>query len=130
MKSAFDGAGIKPEDIQYILPAATGGTNSDEGEARALGRLFGNNLHSSVSVGAPKILFGNLLGASGACDVAIACLAIERGEAPITMGCADPDACWSWSKDCGIAVSRKIENVMINSIGRGGVNASLVLSKI
>ena len=130
MKAAIDGSGIKPDDIQYILPAATGGLNSDEGEAMALGRLFGESLISSVSVGAPKTLFGNLLGASGAVDAAIACLAIERGEAPITMGCADPEAGWRWSKDYGVVVFKEIENVMINSIGRGGVNASLVLGRI
>jgi 3-oxoacyl-(acyl-carrier-protein) synthase len=130
MKSAIDGAGIKPDDIHYILPAATGGMNSDEGEAKALGNLFGERLNASVSVGVPKTLFGNLLGASGACDAAIACLAIERGLAPVTMGCSDPDAGWRWSKDFGVAVFRDIENVMINSIGRGGVNASLVLGRM
>jgi 3-oxoacyl-(acyl-carrier-protein) synthase len=130
MKAAIDGAGIKPDDIQFLLPAASGGINSDEGEARALGHTFGEGLGASVLVGAPKTLFGNLLGASGAVDAAVACLAIERGLAPITMGCDDPEADWKWSKDYGVAVFREIENVMINSIGRGGVNASLVLGKM
>jgi 3-oxoacyl-(acyl-carrier-protein) synthase len=57
MKAAIDGAGIMPDDIQFILPAATGGMNSDEGEARALGSIFGERLFSSASVGVPKSLF-------------------------------------------------------------------------
>ena len=130
MNAAIDGAGINADNIQFILPAATGGMNSDEGEARAMNNIFGKSLNASISVGVPKTLFGNLLGASGAADTAIACLAMERGIVPITMGCIDPETGWRWAKDYGVAVFREIENVMVNSIGRGGVNASLVLGRM
>ena len=52
-----------------------------------------------------------------------------KGAAPAATGCADPDDGCAWAKSVGHSHGRQVNNVMINSIGRGGVNASLILGR-
>jgi len=124
MRLSIQRAGI--EEINYLMPGGMAGTDYDASESRAINAVFGDSV---PNIGVPKSLFGNTLGASGAIDVAVGCMAMQRGVMPTHTGCKVPD------EDCGWAVSDvkreegAVENVMINSIGRGGVNASLVLSK-
>lgn len=126
MLIALSQAGLSPGDIDYLLPAGAGGALSDESEAAAVAGVFGKS--NGFSVGIPKACYGNLLGASGALDAAVACMAMERGVAPRANVC-NPEEGWEWLTKKNGSKSG-INNVMINSTGRGGVNACLVLGKI
>ena len=127
MQNAIDIAGLNAVDIDYLLPAATAGRLTDAAEALAIRAVFGERA-GGLPMGMPKALFGNLLGASGALDAAAACIAIGRGAMP-DMPAQNPEEEWGWlSRNAGD--NRKIKTVMINSIGRGGVNACLVLGGV
>jgi len=82
----------------------------------------------AVSVSGTKAFYGHALGASGAIEVAISCLAIEHGWAPPTLNLEDPgDGCdLDYVGPAGRGQS--IGTVLSNSFGFGGINASLVLS--
>lgn len=126
MNMALAAAGVGSGEIDYIMPSGNGGAVYDKAEAAALCSVFGDGLNST-RIGVPKAAFGNLLGASGAVDAAIACLAIESGSASAHTGCMTPDDGAEAFKDSGVSINKSIKNVLINSVGRGGVNTCLVL---
>ncbi len=130
MDAAMAEAGINCGQVDYLMPAGNGGVKPDTGEARAINKALKKELEGGLAVGVPKSLFGNLLGASGAVDAAIACLAIMNGIAPTATGCTQPEPGWRWAKESGTSVKKEIKNALINSTGRGGVHASLVIGKM
>jgi 3-oxoacyl-(acyl-carrier-protein) synthase len=124
MKLAMGRAGV--DGVDYIMPGAMAGVEYDVSESRAINSVFGENV---PTLGIPKSLFGNTLGASGTIDVALACIAMQRGISPAHTGCTEPDEGCGWAATNELGVNGNLDNVMVNSIGRGGVNASLILSK-
>jgi len=124
MRLAIQRSGV--DNIDYLMPAGMAGKEYDASESNAIASVFGGD---TPAAGVPKSLFGNIIGASGAVDVAIGCMAMNRGIAPAYTGCNDPDEGCGWAASDSNYVERNISNVMVNSIGRGGVNASLVLSR-
>ncbi len=129
MRKALSGAGIDAGRIDCLLPAGLGGIEFDAAEAHALSSVFGDALKNGPSIGIPKALYGNLLGASGAMDAAVACLAMDRGTMPTSTGCTAPEEGCDWANGGDKSAMRKFNFAMVNSVGRGGVNASLVLGK-
>jgi 3-oxoacyl-(acyl-carrier-protein) synthase len=134
MKLALAGAGrenaMAPGDIGYLMPAGLGGVASDASEANAIRDVFGGELENGLAVGIPRSQYGNPLGASGALDCAVACASMDKGTMPTSTGCASPEDGWSWA-NCGAAsVNKSLDCVMVNSMGRGGVNVSVVLKKV
>ncbi len=65
------------------------------------------------------------MGASGALDAAFACMALGRGETP-TLKVIDPEFDFF---DGGGKKKINKRDIIINSIGRGGVNACLLIGK-
>ena len=78
---------------------------------------------------APKAIFGNMLGASGAVDVATTVLAMTHEMVPPTINYKEPDT------DCDLdicpneAQNKEIKNAIVINRGRGGINCALVLQK-
>lgn len=126
MRIALDKSGIGPDKIGYFMPAGMAGRLYDRSESGAVRQVFGR----CPVVGVPKSLYGNLLGASGALDVITACIAMSKGTAPTHTGCVTPDEGCGFAAGPGGPVKMDINNVMINSIGRSGVNACLVIGKV
>jgi len=128
MEGALGSAGLVAGDIDYLMPAGMAGMLHDRSESNAVRRVFGENVPAA---GIPKTLFGNLLGASGALDAVTGCMAMSKGIAPTHTGCASPDDGCGWAvSQKGLSVVKDIRRVMINSTGRGGVNACIVLERL
>jgi 3-oxoacyl-[acyl-carrier-protein] synthase II len=84
-----------------------------------------------VVVSSSKSMTGHLLGAAGAIEAAVCCLAIEHSTVPPTINLDNPDP------DCDLDycphVARKnypINVALSNSFGFGGHNASLLFKKV
>lgn len=127
IEGALNSAGLGPEDIDYLMPAGMAGNLYDRSESNAVRRVFGKNVPAA---GITKTLYGNLLGASGALDAITGCMAMSKGIAPTHTGCASPDDGCGWAAEQGLSVEKDIRRVMINSTGRGGVNACIVLERL
>jgi 3-oxoacyl-[acyl-carrier-protein] synthase II len=130
MRIALDAAGLDANAVDCLMPAGAGVKRFDESEANALGDVFGSRLEEGMAVSIPKSMFGNLLGASGAVDIATACFSMQRDEFPAWTGCETPAPGWEWASGGDGMVKRIIDTAVVNSIGRGGVNASIVLRNI
>jgi 3-oxoacyl-(acyl-carrier-protein) synthase len=88
--------------------------------------VFGDHA-DTLAVSGTKGWHGHALGASGAIETAIACLAIERSWVPPTLNCRDPDPAGNlWHVPEG-GLTLRPRAVLKNSFGFGGSNATLLL---
>jgi 3-oxoacyl-[acyl-carrier-protein] synthase II len=128
MRLALRDAGIAPEDVDTVNSHGSGTPLNDGTETRALKALLGDRA-GEVPVSGTKSLLGHALGASGAIEAAISCLAIRRGLVPGTANLTEPDA------DCDLDYvtdgprEQAVSSVLSNSFGFGGINASLVFQQ-
>jgi 3-oxoacyl-[acyl-carrier-protein] synthase II len=128
MRGALASAGLRPEDVDHVNAHATSTPMGDEGEARALSRLFGSHAER-VSVSAPKSMLGHTLGAAGGIETGILALSIARSIVPPTLNYDEPDPECPIAGVSGAAREQQVQVGLKNSFGFGGTNASLVLRR-
>ena len=126
MQSALIDANIKNSEIDYINAHGTSTPLGDMIELKAIGRLLEDN-SSKTSISSTKSATGHLLGAAGAIEAIFSILSIVNQIVPPTNNLINPD-----EKSAGFdlvpikAKKRTIKNVLSNSFGFGGTNASLL----
>ena len=126
MQSALSDANIKNSEIDYINAHGTSTPLGDMIELKAIGRILGDN-SSKTSISSTKSATGHLLGAAGAIEAIFSILSIVNQVVPPTNNLINPD-----EKSAGFdlvpikAKKRIIKNVLSNSFGFGGTNASLL----
>ncbi|WPT13971.1 3-oxoacyl-[acyl-carrier-protein] synthase [Picochlorum sp. SENEW3] len=140
MQRALSVAGCDPEDVSYINAHATSTPIGDLAELHAIQSVFfdsalqrGPRRHP-LYVSSSKGTLGHLLGAAGAVEAAISCLACYHRQCPPTANLNKTDittvsGCELVSKD---PVNLQDETprvaVMSNSFGFGGTNTSLLFT--
>lgn len=128
MQMAVRSAGLNPEDIQYINAHGTLTLVNDPLETLAIKGTFGAHA-AKLAVSSTKSATGHLLGATGAVEAIASVKAIENQVAPPTINLENP------AEDCDLDYvpnqprEMKIENVISNSLGFGGTNATITISK-
>ncbi|TAM85513.1 beta-ketoacyl-[acyl-carrier-protein] synthase family protein [bacterium] len=125
MLAALADAGMTPEEVECVSAHGSATPPGDTAEARALEQVLGERL-ARVPVIATKGCHGHALGATGAVEVAIALLAMERGEVPPSANADDPEPSVATATT---ARPMRIANVLKNTAGFGGLNAALVLRR-
>ncbi len=129
MQIALQQAGISARDIQHLNAHATSTPVGDHGELEAIKTIFGTN--GGVAVSSTKSATGHLLGAAGGLEAIFAILALRDQIAPETLNLDNPDlSAEGIDLVRGGARAMKIDHVLSNGFGFGGVNASLVLRKM
>ncbi len=128
MRQAIAGAGLKPEDVDYINAHGTSTPINDKAETDAIKSVFGEDAYR-VAISSSKSMTGHLLGAAGAIEAAICVMAIERGCIPPTINLTNPDP------ECDLdyvphnARMTKVDVAMTNSLGFGGHNTTLLFQR-
>ena len=124
IREALKDAKLAPHAIGYINAHATGTPLGDQAEALAIRQVFGER---AIPVSSTKPAHAHALGASGAIEVAICCLALRHEYLPPTLHLEQSDC----GLDCIPKIGRKarIDYILKNSFGFGGINASLVLAR-
>ncbi len=129
MKFVLDEAKLRPDQIDYVNAHASSTPMNDGTEARAITKLFGSK---SPAVSGTKAYYGHPLGASGAIEAALCCLAIQHSHIPPTLNCYEP--CEEITPGLDLVRlkgrSQPIKYALSNSFGFGGINASLVLGRV
>ena len=129
MQAALKGAGITPDEIDYVNAHGTSTPVGDEIELGAVTRLLGNAA-GRVTMSSTKSATGHLLGAAGAVEAIFGVLAIRDQVAPPTINLDNPSVKTPIDLAPHEAVRRKIDVALSNSFGFGGTNASLVLRRV
>lgn len=128
MQRALARAGMQPSDIGYINAHGTSTTLGDKAETLAIKAVFGGR-ESAPPVSATKSATGHLMGAGGLTE-AIACIrAIQDGILPPTLHLDTPDPDCDLDYVPNAARRADISAAMSNSLGFGGQNSSIILSR-
>jgi len=128
MKSALHDADLSTSDIGYINAHGTSTQLNDKSETAAIKTIFGT-LAYNIPVSSTKSMTGHLLGAAGALEAVICVKTLQDGILPPTINYEIPDP------DCDLdyvpnrARPAIVQNIMSNSFGFGGHNASIILSR-
>ena len=128
MQRALARAGMQPSDIGYINAHGTSTTLGDKAETLAIKAVFGGR-ESAPPVSATKSATGHLMGAGGLTE-AIACIkASQDGILPPTLHLDTPDPDCDLDYVPNTARKADISAAMSNSLGFGGQNSSIILSR-
>ena len=128
MEMALKDAGIAPEKIDYINAHGTSTHHNDLFETMAVKKARGDHAYK-VKINSTKSMIGHLLGAAGGVEF-IACVkSIEDGFVHATAGLKEAGEGCDLDYTMGEGVPMDIHYALTNSLGFGGVNASLVIKK-
>jgi len=127
MKQACETAGVTPEDVDYINAHGTGTVLNDSSEALAINEWAGRRA-ATLPVSSTKANIGHLLGAAGAVEAVICLMTLREQWLPPETLFESPDAA------CKFPIVQKPQDarvnvVLSNSFGFGGVNASLLFRR-
>ncbi len=126
---ALNGAGIKPEDIDYINAHGTSTPLNDKTETFAIKKAFGDHAYK-LKVSSTKSQTGHCLGAAGGVEAVASILAIRDQWAPPTMNYETPDPECDLDYIPNRGINLKIDYAMSSSLGFGGHNGILIFKKI
>jgi len=129
MQMALDDADVTASEIGYINAHGSSTPLNDPTETLAIKRVFGDSA-ATVRASGTKGYYGHALGASGAIEAAICALAIDREWLPPTVNLTDRDPECDLSYITGRGQSERVEHVLSNSFGFGGINAALVFRRV
>lgn len=126
MNIALENANLSPKDIGYINAHATSTQKGDIEESHATYEIFGKN----VPISSTKSYMGHLLGGCGVVESIISIMALNEKLLPANKNldnvdpeCADLDYIREHR-------DTSIDHVMSNNFAFGGINTSLIFSKI
>jgi 3-oxoacyl-[acyl-carrier-protein] synthase II len=128
MQSALDGAGLTGSDIGYINAHGTSTQLNDKSETAAIKTVFGKHAYN-IPVSSTKSMTGHLLGAAGALEALICVKILQDGILPPTINYETPDPECDLDYVPNRARPAVVQNIMSNSFGFGGHNASIILSR-
>lgn len=128
MKWALRKAGLDPKDIGYINPHGTGTKLNDSTETTAIKMVFGEEAYN-VPVSSTKSMTGHMMGASGAAEAIYCVLAMNEEILPPTINYSTPDPNCDLDYVPNTPRQKHFDHAMSNSIGLGGHNASIIVSR-
>jgi 3-oxoacyl-[acyl-carrier-protein] synthase II len=129
MLQALRDGGVAPEAVQYINAHGTSTSLNDKIETAAIKRVFGDHSRR-LCVSSTKSMVGHLLGASGAIELAAAAMSIHTGHVHPTINYETPDPDCDLDYVPNTARELRVDHALSNSLGFGGHNTSLLLSRI
>ncbi len=128
MRLALDDAHVSPHEIDYINTHGSSTPLNDSTETLAIKNVFGDHANT-LALSGTKGYYGHALGASGAIEAAICSLALQNEWLPPTLNLAVADEACDLNFLPGEGLKARVEHVLSNSFGFGGINASLVMRR-
>jgi 3-oxoacyl-[acyl-carrier-protein] synthase II len=128
MQLALDDAHVLPGEIGYVNAHGSSTPLNDSTETLAIKRVFGEHAYATP-VSGTKGYYGHALGASGAIEAAICALSLEEEWLPPTVNLAIPDDACDLDYIPASGRPARVEHILSNSFGFGGINAALVLRR-
>ncbi len=132
MCSALEDAGMQPEDIDYINVHGTSTPVGDISEVKAITKLFGEHAYK-LNISSTKSMTGHLLGATGAVEALVCCLAVQNDIVPPTINHEDDDRDeeidYNLNFTFNKAQKRTVRAALSNTFGFGGHNACCIVKK-
>jgi len=124
MRRALADSGKRPQDVSVVFANANGSMAGDYYEAKALHSLFGTE---APPVTAIKSILGESYSAAGAIQTVAAILAMRWGQIPGTPGFQAQGRNLPVLPIQRETRAARLDTAMINTFGRSGGHASLIL---
>ena len=125
MEMALNESLLNTEDIGYVNAHGTSTPVGDTIELSAVEKLF--KLNKNLYMSSNKSAIGHLLGAAGAVEAIFSIKSIQTKTLPPTLNLDNPDSKTNINLIPHESISQSVKNIISNSFGFGGTNASLVL---
>lgn len=126
---ALNDAGLQSKDIDYFNAHATATQAGDISEIRAINKVFGGQ-KDRIKINATKSMIGHALGASGGLELAAILMALQTNKLhpTINLDQVEPEL-QGYDLITNGYIEKKIDHAINNSIGFGGHNSSIVVSR-
>ena len=128
MRLALADARVAPAEVDYVNAHASSTPLNDPTETMAIKQVLGDRT-PRVPVSGTKGYYGHALGASGAIEAAICALALAREWLPPTVNLEVPDEACDLAHVPATGAAARVDHVISNSFGFGGINAALVFRR-
>lgn len=126
--AAIKDAGLTPNDIDYINAHGTSTPLNDKGETRSIKSAFGARAYQ-IKINSTKSMVGHMLGAAAGIE-AIACIqSIATGIIHPTMNLVNPDPDCDLDYTPACAVKQEVNAALSNSLGFGGHNGAVIITR-
>jgi len=129
MRDALADAQLEVNDIDYINAHASSTQLNDSTETASIKSVFGD-LTNRIPVSGTKGYYAHPLGATGAIEASLCALALEHEWIPPTINYETPDPACDLDVVPNHGREAKLNYVLSNSFGFGGINACVVLGKV
>lgn len=129
MRLALDDANVSPAEIDYINAHGSSTPLNDSTETMAVKMVFGDSARR-LKMSGTKGYYGHALGASGAIEAAICALALVEEWLPPTVNLSVADEACDLNFLPNHGVPARVDHILSNSFGFGGINAALVLRRV
>ncbi|MBD3370471.1 beta-ketoacyl-ACP synthase II [Candidatus Fermentibacteria bacterium] len=130
MMLAVERAGRTLEDVDYINAHGTSTRLNDPSETEAIKTALGETMAYGIPVSSTKSVTGHLLGAAGAMELIFTALAIKEGIVPPTATLQEPDEECDLDYVQGEAREADLQFALSNSLGFGGHNVTIAVSRV
>tara|TARA_X000000368_G_C23042110_1_gene717447 strand:- start:62 stop:1297 length:1236 start_codon:yes stop_codon:yes gene_type:complete len=128
MKMALNESELPVDAINYVNAHGTSTPVGDMIELSAVERLF--NGVKNLSMSSNKSSIGHLLGAAGAVEAVFSLKTIQESIIPPTLNLDDPERATFIDLIPHNSKEMEVRNIVSNSFGFGGTNASLVICSV
>jgi beta-ketoacyl-acyl-carrier-protein synthase II len=128
MRAAIRDSGLGLESFGYLNAHGTSTPLNDKFETQAIKSVFGDRA-KKLPVSSTKSMTGHLLGAAGGLETIICVLALERQTIPPTINYETPDPDCDLDYVPNTARAVEMQAALSNSLGFGGHNVTLALSR-
>jgi 3-oxoacyl-[acyl-carrier-protein] synthase II len=128
IRGALRDARVEPHEIGYVNAHGSSTPLNDPTETLAIKQVFADHAYS-MPVSGTKGYYGHALGASGAIEAAICALSLEHEWLPPTVNLAAPDAACDLDYVPATGRPKRVDLLLSNSFGFGGINAALVMKR-
>jgi 3-oxoacyl-[acyl-carrier-protein] synthase II len=129
MRDALADARVQPEQIDYVNAHASSTQLNDTAETMSIKEVLGERA-KQIPVSGTKGYHAHPLGATGAIEAAICALALDRQWVPPTINYQNPDPACDLDVVPNHGREAKLNYIMSNSFGFGGINACIVLGRV
>ena len=128
MSRALKQAGIGPEAVDHVNAHGTSTPLNDAAETLAIKKALGDRAYQ-IPVSSNKSMFGHLIHAAGALEGCLSVKTILEGIVPPTINYETPDPKCDLDYVPNEGREQRIDVILKNSFGFGGMNVSVVYKR-
>jgi 3-oxoacyl-[acyl-carrier-protein] synthase II len=129
MRAAVCDSGLSFESFGYLNAHGTSTPLNDKFETQAIKSVFGEHA-KKLAISSTKSMTGHLLGAAGGLETIVCVLALQSQCLPPTINYEHPDPDCDLDYVPNTARPVELQAALTNSLGFGGHNVTLALSRI